>query len=85
MKRSEKKWSLTSRLYEKYLNKECVIAFLQSRNLSEPQLAAQMNVSYPYLYRVLRGQIDTGDAFISGLMKLGMRPEDIFRPNHCQK
>lgn len=78
MKRKEKKWFLSSRLYEEFLNKECIIAFIRSLNLSEPQIAAQMNVSYPYLYRVLRGQIDTGDAFISGLMKLGMRPEDIF-------
>ena len=52
MKRKEKKWFLTSRLYEEYLNKECIITFIRSLNLSEPQIAAQMNVSYPYLYRV---------------------------------
>lgn len=55
-----------------------VKAFMGQRKLTEYGLAKAMNVSYSYVYRVMRGQRPPRQSFINGLIKIGMNPNEIF-------
>lgn len=55
--------------------------FITKKNLSKRGLSELMEISYSYLFRVLRGDRKAGGKFIDGLLKAGMSPGDIFLPN----
>lgn len=63
------------------INLKKVQEFMEQREKSEYTLAADMGVSYSYVFRVMRGERNPGGKFIEGLLKAGMRPEDIFFTN----
>lgn len=67
------------------VNLERVQAFMQEQQISEPALARSMDISYSYLFRVLRGKRQAGGKFIDGLIRIGMRPEEIFLPQALPK
>lgn len=60
------------------VNLQKVEAFMAENNFSEPALARKMEISYSYLFRVLRGKRQAGGKFIDGLIKVGMNPDEIF-------
>lgn len=62
------------------VNLDRVQAFMKEKQISEPALARSMDISYSYLFRVLRGKRQAGGKFIDGLIKIGMNPEEIFLP-----
>jgi len=62
-----------------------VKAFMETKNLSEYRLAKLMNVSYSYVYRVMRGQRPPGKSFVNGLINAGISPNDIFLINSLPK
>lgn len=62
------------------VNLDRVQIFMRERNISEPALAKRMDISYSYLFRVLRGKRQAGRKFIHGLISIGMKPEEIFLP-----
>lgn len=62
------------------VNLDRVQAFMKEQNISEPALAKNMDISYSYLFRVLRGKRQAGGKFINGLISIGMKPEEIFLP-----
>lgn len=68
-----------------YVNLKKVEAFMNRHNFSEPALARQMDISYSYLFRVLRGKRQAGGKFIDGLIKVGMNPEEIFLSSSLPK
>lgn len=57
-----------------------VKAFMAEKNMSEPEFANTMGITYSYLFRVLRGDRQPGRKFIEGLLNAGMRADDIFLP-----
>lgn len=67
------------------VNLEKVRELMNQSGYSEPELAEIMEVSYSYLFRVLRGDRQPGGKFIDGLIKAGMSPEDIFLPQPLPK
>jgi len=64
-----------------YVNLEKVKEFMEKEKYSEYELSKAMDISYSYLFRVLRGDRKPGAKFIEGLIKAGMRPNDIFLPS----
>lgn len=60
------------------INFDGIKSFMAIEKLSEYGLSKKMDVSYSYVYRVLRGQRRAGQAFIDGLLRIGMQPNDIF-------
>lgn len=67
------------------VNLDRVQTFMRERNISEPALAKSMEISYSYLFRVLRGKRQAGGKFINGLISIGMKPEEIFLPQALPK
>ncbi len=67
------------------VNLKKVEAFMAENKFSEPALARKMDISYSYLFRVLRGKRQAGGKFIDGLIKVGMNPQEIFLPKSLPK
>jgi hypothetical protein len=65
--------------------------FMKKLDLSEYGFSRKMGVSYSYVFRVMRGKRRAGQAFISGLVRAGMNPVDIYlrktlpKGNECKK
>lgn len=58
------------------LNVPVVREFMDKNDLSEPAMAKRMNIDYPFLYRVLRGQKGIGPVFITSLIQVTGYPYD---------
>lgn len=64
-----------------HVNLEEVKTFMEKNEYSETEFSKIMDISYSYLFRVLRGDRKPGAKFINGLIKAGMKPNDIFLPS----
>ncbi|WP_425060201.1 hypothetical protein SCACP_08700 [Sporomusa carbonis] len=60
------------------VNLDKVRVLMTKKKISEYGLSKLMNVSYSYVYRVMRGQRKAGQAFTDGLIRIGIEPNDIF-------
>ena len=60
------------------INIENVKQYMAEKQMSEPDFAEAMGITYSYLFRVLRGDRQPGRKFIEGLFRVGMKAEDIF-------
>jgi len=67
------------------INLENVKGFIEKSGKSEPEFAEAMGIDYSYLFRVLRHDRQAGGKFIEGLLKVGMKPNDIFLLNPMTK
>jgi hypothetical protein len=65
------------------VNLQKVEAFM-ARIIFPNRPGRKMEISYSYLFRVLRGKRQAGGKFIDGLIKVGMNPDEIFLSNHYQ-
>ena len=54
--------------------------FQKSRGFSDGQFADKMGISRALMCRVKNGSRNVSSAFIAGLIRAGMKPEDIFLP-----
>ncbi|MCY0908303.1 MAG: helix-turn-helix transcriptional regulator [Sulfobacillus thermotolerans] len=52
--------------------------FMEERGLNERDLAAEMDIAYSYLNRLLRGKRGLGVHAIAGFLRAGLQWEDIF-------
>jgi hypothetical protein len=71
--------------HETDVNMKKVKEFMFGQGYSEYKLSGLMGVSYSYVYRVMKGTRPPGKAFISGLIKAGMQPNEIFLPASLPK
>jgi transcriptional regulator with XRE-family HTH domain len=53
------------------INIENVKRFMAEKQMSEPNFASAMGITYSYLFRVLRGDRQPGRKFIEGLFRVG--------------
>jgi predicted transcriptional regulator len=67
------------------VNLKNVQLFMHDRGLSEYGLSKIMNVSYSYVYRVMRGQRPPRQGFVNGLIRAGMDLNEIFLVNPLPK
>lgn len=63
---------------EVMIDLDAVKSYMTDKGFSEYSMAREMNVSYSYVYRVMRGQKPAGQSFVNGLLRIGMKPGKIF-------
>ena len=60
------------------VNMEAVLSFQQQRQWNDTKLADRMGVSRASVCRVKKGTRQPSAIFIHGLVRAGMRPDEIF-------
>lgn len=60
-------------------------AYMVLNGWSESEMARQMGMHNASLNRIFRGERNAGGRFIAGLLRIGMKPSDIFLPEPLLK